>query len=392
MTRIFLSPPHMAGRERELVAEAFDSNYVAPAGPMLERFESDMTRYTGIAHAVALSSGTAALHLALRLLDVGPGTRVWLPSMTFIGGVSPVLYQGAEPVFFDVDPGSWTMDAALVEQALEAAAADGTLPAAIVPADLYGQCSDLQRIVAAAARYGIPVVCDSAEALGSRRGGRHSGKGARATVLSFNGNKIITTSGGGMLLSDDAELIAEARYLSQQARRPAIHYEHTEIGYNYRLSNVSAAIGVGQLEQIEEKVARRRQIFERYAEAFVDIPDLGFMPEASGTRCNRWLTCMLFGRERASGIVQHVIARCEAADIETRPLWKPMHLQPVFSGTAFVGRDHAADLFARGLCLPSGSGMSGQEQQRVISVVTAAIAEWDRQGAGEAGPGGRSGL
>lgn len=369
MARIHLSAPHIAGRERSLVDEVFESNYVAPAGEMLDRFEADLSRYTGVAHCVALSSGTAALHLALLNLGLNSGDEIWTSSMTFMGGVSPITFVNARPVFFDLDPDRWTLDPSLLNEELRKAATENRLPKAIVPTDLYGQACDLSAINALAAEYGIPVICDSAEALGALVHGQHAGRGAKAMVLSFNGNKIITSSGGGALLSDDAAFVARARYLSTQARQPVPHYEHTEIGYNYRLSNVSAAIGVGQLEQIEDKVARRRAIFSRYQTELGDLAGLSFMPEPAGLRSTRWLTCLTINQSEAGFASVHVGKRLEAEDIESRPLWKPMHMQPVFSGSRMVGGAVSEGLFANGLCLPSGSGMTDDEQTRVISTV-----------------------
>ena len=369
MKRIFLSPPDVSGRERELVEEVFASNYVAPAGRMLGAFERAVARYTGIANAVAVNSGTAALHLALRHLGIGEGDEVWTSSMTFIGGASPIVFQRATPVFFDVCKTGWTIDCDLVEEALARAAASGVLPRAIVPTDLYGQSCDLDRLLALGLEYGVAIITDSAEALGARYKDRHAGKGAGASILSFNGNKIITTSGGGMLLSDDAWLIEHARFLSTQAREQVAHYEHLEIGYNYRMSNVSAAIGLGQIEQISEKIARRRQIFARYVQELSVIEGIDFMPEPSYATSTRWLSCVTLDPARISAHRDVIMRACEEVDIEVRPLWKPMHLQPVFAGARFVGPGLCAELFETGLCLPSGSGMTDEDQSRVIDVV-----------------------
>lgn len=369
MTRIFLSPPDISGRERDLVDQVFESNYVAPAGEMLERFEQDIAKYTGIAHGVAVSSGTAALHLALRLAGVTSGDEVWTSAMTFIGGVSPITYVGATPVFFDISPTSWTIDCDLLEEALEKASHENRLPKAIVPTDLYGQACDHERLNELGARFGVTIVSDSAEALGAFQKKRHAGKGAQSTILSFNGNKIITTSGGGMLLSDDEKIVSRARNLSTQARRNTTHYEHTEIGYNYRMSNVCAAIGVGQLEQLEEKITRRREIFSTYEKHLSGDPGLDFMPEPEDRRSTRWLTCLTIDPEVSSATTGNLQKVCEQADIEVRPLWKPMHLQPVFTGTRFIGSGHCERLFETGLCLPSGSGLSEADQDRVIEVL-----------------------
>ncbi|MBL4756922.1 MAG: aminotransferase class I/II-fold pyridoxal phosphate-dependent enzyme [Rhizobiales bacterium] len=371
--KIFLSPPDISGRERVLVDEVFDSNFIAPAGEMLTRFENDMCAYTGIKHAVALSSGTAALHLALRIAGIGPGDEVWTSSMTFIGGASPIIYLGAVPVFFDLSPDSWTIDCDLLEENLKEAAHSGKLPKAIVPTDLYGQSCDLDRLVDLSAQFDVPIIADSAEALGAFFKGRHAGKGTHSAILSFNGNKIITTSGGGMLLSDDPKTIEYARKLSTQAREPVVHYEHTEIGYNYRMSNVCAAIGVGQLEQIEEKITKRRAIFERYVEAFSKFQGVGFMPEPKDRRSSRWLTCLTIDPDMQDARLDNILSVCDAAQIEVRPLWKPMHMQPVFANTRFVGSGFCERLFATGLCLPSGSALSGQDQDRVIDIITGAL-------------------
>ena len=369
MRRIFMSAPDISGRERDLVGEAFDSNYVAPAGPMLARFEADVCAYTGFSHAVALTTATAALHLTMRLCEVGPGDEVWTASATFIGGAGPIHYAGGTPVFFDSEAASWTMDPALVVEALDEANRQNRLPRLVMSTDLYGQACDIDPMIDACARYGVPFVSDSAEAVGAFYKGRHAGRGAKIAVLSFNGNKIITTSGGGMLLSDDAGIVDRARYLATQARQPFLHYEHTEIGYNYRMSNISAAIGIGQLEQIEQKVDRRRAIFARYAETLGRAPGVTMMPEPAERRSTNWLSCLTIDPAVAGTTSAAVIEACEANEIEVRPLWKPMHMQPVFEGTRFVGPGVCERLFETGICLPSGSGMSDAEQDRVIDVV-----------------------
>lgn len=372
MDRIFLSAPDISGRERELVNSVFDSNYIAPAGEMLNQFEADMCAYTGAKYAVALSSGTAALHLALQIAGIGEGDEVWTSSMTFIGGASPIIYRRATPVFFDLAEDSWTIDCDLLEEELHKAASAGKLPKAIVPTDLYGQSCDIDRLVQLGNEFDVQIIIDSAEALGAKYNGRHAGTGGHSAILSFNGNKMITTSGGGMLISDNQDVVDQARYLSTQAREPVVHYEHVNIGYNYRLSNVCAAIGVGQLEQIESKVARRRAIFDRYVEAFADLALISFMPEPQGRRSTRWLTCISVDEDSDSSSAE-IQAACDDANIEVRPLWKPMHMQPVFAGTRFVGRGFCEDLFVKGLCLPSGSGMTDEQQHRVIDTVRQSI-------------------
>jgi len=373
MTRIFLSAPDMSGRERECVTDAFDSNYIAPAGPMLQKFEAEVAAYTGISHALAASSGTASLHLSMQIAGVSQGDEVWTSSSNFIGGVSPIAYVKAQPVFIDSDRTSWTMDCDILEEALNKANQDNRLPSTIITTDLYGQGCNLDRIVELGNIYGVKVIADSAEALGAFRGDKHAGKGAWATIISFNGNKIITTSGGGMLLSDDQAIIDRARKLSTQAREPFPHYEHVEIGYNYRMSNVCAAIGVGQLEQIEKKVARRREIFANYKTAFSEIDGVGFMPEPADCRSTRWLSCITVDPQKISKSPNEILDICEQEEIEVRPLWKPMHLQPVFAGTRFIGSGFCEDLFKTGLCLPSGSGMPDTDQQRVIEILSKAL-------------------
>ncbi|MEF2146591.1 MAG: DegT/DnrJ/EryC1/StrS family aminotransferase [Desulfovibrionaceae bacterium] len=367
--RIFLSPPHMSGRERDYVDQAFASNYIAPLGPQVDAFERAFCEMSGFSHCVALSSGTAALHLALRLLDVGPGDVVMASSLTFIGSVSPVTFLGAQPVFIDADRATWNMDPALLAEAVENFARKGRLPKAVLPTDLYGQCCDLDAILDICRPYGIPVLADSAEAVGATYKGRHAGSGARAAAFSFNGNKIITTSGGGILASDHRALIEEARRLSQQARDPAPHYEHSTIGYNYRMSNLVAAVGLGQLEVLPERVQRRREIFDWYVERLGSLPGLEFMPEAEYGRSNRWLTALLFDKTVFGVGPERVRQALEAENIEARPLWKPMHLQPVFADEKVYGGQVSEELFERGLCLPSGTAMDEADLERVALVI-----------------------
>ena len=372
MSRIFLSAPDITGRERELITEVFDSNYIAPIGAMLNRFEDDMCQYTGFKHSVALASGTAALHLALRISGVSEGDEVWTTSMTFIGGCSPITFLGATPVFFDISSEHWTIDPDLLEEELRKAAKINKLPKVILPTDLYGQSCDLDRLIKICNQYEVTLIVDSAEAVGAFYKGRHAGSGSHCALFSFNGNKMMTTSGGGMLVSNDKSVIDTAQYLATQARQPVIHYEHTDIGYNYRLSNVCAAIGVGQLEQIESKVEKRRAHFDRYVEAFSNNDGVEFMPEPEGYRSTRWLTCLTLSK--ALKATRHDIQEaCNAAEIEVRPLWKPMHMQPVFKGVKMIGGAVSEDLFARGLCLPSGSGMPESDQQRVIDVIKSVL-------------------
>jgi dTDP-4-amino-4,6-dideoxygalactose transaminase len=368
LRRIYLSPPHVFGAEQSLVADVFASNWIAPLGPHVDAFETEFQDVVKVPHAVALSSGTAALHLAMELFGVGPGDAVICSSLTFSASANPIRYQRATPVFIDCDS-TWTLDPNLLEDALKSADVAGSRPKAVIAVDLYGQSADYEPILEVCDRHGVPLLEDAAEALGAHYRGRPSGGFGRLGIFSFNGNKIITTSGGGMLVSHEKALVDRARFLATQARDPAPHYEHSHIGYNYRLSNVLAAIGRGQLATLTERVAIRRRIFDRYVDGLADLPGVEFMPEADYGRSNRWLTCLtiapsLFGVDREA-----VRLALEAANIEARPVWKPMHLQPVFSGAPVFGGGVSARLFRDGLCLPSGSAMSSDEQDRVISVI-----------------------
>jgi pyridoxal phosphate-dependent aminotransferase EpsN len=368
--RIWLSRPHMGGDERGLVDEVFDSNFVAPVGPMLGRFEEEFASYLGGGvRCAAVNSGTAALHLALRIVGVGSGDSVWTTSMTFAGGAFPIIYQNAQPTFFDLSPESWTMSPDLLDEALQEAAKTGNLPKALVPTDLYGQSVDLDRFETACERYGVALVLDSAESVGAGYKNRKAGTGGNAAILSFNGNKIITTSGGGMLVSKDQALIDQAKFLSTQAREPFPHYEHETYGYNYRLSNVSAAIGVGQLRVLDERVKRRREINARYRAALDTIDGITFMPQPEWATSSCWLTALTFDPTRCGADRETIRLALLEEEIEARPLWKPMHLQKIFRGAPYVGSGFDESLFENGLCLPSGSDMSNAEQDMVIEVV-----------------------
>lgn len=356
----------MDGEERTLVEDAFDSNWIAPLGPHVTAFEQEMCERLGAAYACALSSGTAALHLALLMLGVGRDDEVWCSTLTFASSANVIRYVGATPVFVDSDLDSWNMDPALLAQGLEDAARDGKLPKAIIVVDLYGQCADWDPILEVCARWEVPVIEDAAEALGATYKGRCAGTFGEMAVLSFNGNKIITTSGGGMLLSPDEEHTKRALYLATQARDPAPHYQHSEVGYNYRLSNVLAAIGRGQLSRLDAKVSARRRIFDGYIDGLGDLPGLSFMPEAVFGRCNRWLTCLTVNPKDFGHTTKDIRLRLEALNIEARPVWKPMHLQPVFDDCRVLGGKVAAELFTNGLCLPSGSSLTKSDQDRVI--------------------------
>jgi len=371
---MFLSPPHLGGGEQSRVAEAFASNYIAPLGPQVDAFEAAFSAFTGIPHCLAVSSGTAAMHLALHCLGVGPGDLVLASSLTFIGSVSPARQLGAEVAFVDSAPDSWNMDPDLLCEALTRFAAEGRRVKAVIPTDIYGQCADYARLLDVCAPFGAALVADCAESMGARAGAgdddRHAGAwpGLAASIFSFNGNKIITTSGGGMLASDNADLMAHARKLSQQAREHAPHYEHKEIGYNYRMSNILAALGLGQLEVLEARVAQKRRIFRWYKEALADQPGLTFMPEAANGKANRWLTVVQMN-EPFDAAPEAVRQALETENIEARPVWKPMHLQPVFAGCRVFGGQIAEALFERGLCLPSGTAMNREDVDRVAGIV-----------------------
>ena len=369
--RIYLSRPHMSGNEQRHVAEAFASNFVAPLGPQLDAFEATVRDYLGAdVHCVGLSSGSAALHLALRIAGVGPGDEVWISSMTFAGGIFPVNYLGATPRFFDLDPTTWTIDTARLAEELAKAAAANCLPKAIVPTDLYGQSADLDRLETLAAQYGVRLIVDSAESLGaSYKNGRKAGSGGDAAILSFNGNKIITTSGGGMLVTRHKDWADEARFLATQARDPAPHYEHSTYGYNYRLSNICAAIGLGQMEVLDARVARRREIFKRY-KAALSRPGIAFMPEPNGQHSTRWLTALTIDPTKIGITREDIRLMLLDHQIEARPLWKPMHMQPLYAGAPYHGTGVDERLFANGLCLPSGSDMTDEQQDEVIERVT----------------------
>lgn len=365
---IYLSPPDVGSVERELLLDAFDSNWIAPLGPHVDAFETEFAHAIGGGHAAALSSGTAALHLALILLGVGKGDRVVVPTLTFAATANVVRYVGAEPVFVDADPKSWNLSPDLL---LEALGAPGRAPAAVITVDLYGQCADYDRIVPACERAGVPIIEDAAEALGATRGLKSAGRFGVLGAFSFNGNKIITTSGGGMLVSEDAGLVGKARHLASQARDPAPHYEHTNIGYNYRLSNLLAAVGRAQMRSLDVRVTKRRAIYDRYKAELGDLPGWSFQPEDPAGRSTRWLTCALVESAEFGATPGAICRHLQSHEIEARLLWKPMHLQPVFAECTTVGGSVASSLFARGLCLPSGSSLTYDEQTRVIELVRA---------------------
>jgi dTDP-4-amino-4,6-dideoxygalactose transaminase len=367
--RIYLSPPHLSGRELDFVKEAFSSNWIAPLGPMVDAFEREVCGYTGSANALALASGTAAVHLALLLLDVKAGDEVICSSLTFAGSAFPVVYLGATPVFVDSEASSWNMDPRLLDTAIADRIKKGKKPKAVIVVHCYGQSADMDAISAICSRHGIPIIEDAAESLGCLYKGRHTGTIARLGVLSFNGNKIITTSGGGMLLGHDAAEIGRAKYLSTQARENLPWYEHRSIGYNYRMSNIVAAIGRGQLTAIEERVARKRELFEIYKKELSGIPGIGFMPEPAWNRSNRWLTCITLSETQNGATTETVRLALERENIESRPFWKPMHMQPVFKGCPVYTNGLSEKLFSSGLCLPSGTAMSTSDLERIIGCI-----------------------
>lgn len=367
--RVFLSPPDMGLSERQLLLDAFDSNWIAPLGPHVDAFEREFAAAVGMPYAVAVSSGTAALHLALLAAGVRPGDLVITSTLTFVATANAVVYTGAEPVFIDVSPATWTIDPNLLDEELAALAKRGRRVAAVVAVDLYGQCADYARLEPICARYGVPLIEDAAEALGASYGDRAAGAFGCSAAFSFNGNKIITTSGGGMLVSNDRRTAERARHLATQARQPAPHYEHEEVGFNYRMSNLLAALGRGQLRSLPAKLSRRRRINEIYRDAFQQVPGITFMPEAPYGRSSCWLTCMTIDASTFGADREQVRLHLESRDIESRPVWKPMHLQPAFRSCPVRGGRVAAALFERGLCLPSGSSLQQADQARVMAAI-----------------------
>lgn len=367
--RIYLSPPHLCGQEEVFVQDAFASNWVAPLGPHVDAFEQELIQYTGTAACTALSSGTAALHLALILADVGPGDRVICPSFTFSASANPITYLGAEPVFVDSETLTWNMDPALCEEAIQWCIREGRAPKAIIVVHLYGMPAQMDAFLALAERYHIPLIEDAAESLGSYYREKLTGTWGDFGVFSFNGNKIITTSGGGALAGKDAAAIAQAKFLATQARDPAPHYQHSTIGYNYRMSNICAAIGRGQMTVLDERVQARRRVYDHYRNALAEVPGFTFLPEPPGHFSNRWLTTLLIDPAVARTDTDTIRLRLAAAGIEARPLWKPMHLQPVFSRARAFVNGHSERFFQQGICLPSGSALSTAQQDEVIDLL-----------------------
>jgi dTDP-4-amino-4,6-dideoxygalactose transaminase len=364
--KILLSTPHMGDDERVFVEEAFRTNWIAPLGPNVDAFEAEVAEIVSVGHAAALSSGTAAIHIGLRLLDVKAGDKVFCSTFTFAASANPIVYQGAEPVFIDSDTESWNMSPVALERAFEHARIEGWMPRAVIIVNLYGQSADMDALIPICDKYGVPVIEDAAESLGATYKGKASGSFGKLGVFSFNGNKIITTSGGGMLISNDPHLIERARFLSTQARDPAPHYEHTEIGYNYRMSNILAGVGRGQLMVLKQRVEARRCVFQTYADSMADITEIEWMPEPEWSRSTRWLSTATITSSSST-----LIAGLAAELIEARPLWKPMHRQPVYAECRYftAGNDSVSDrLFETGVCFPSGSNMTSDQMQRIIDV------------------------
>jgi len=372
--RIYLSPPHLSGRESELVAEAIESNWIAPLGPHVDAFERELADVAGVPHAVALSSGTAALHLALVVYGIGTGDEVACSDMTFAASANAIAYTGATPFFVDCDRSTWTIDPDLLDRAISARRAAGALIRAVVAVDLYGQCCDYAALHEVCARHDLILIQDAAESLGATYQGAPAGGQGTMAAFSFNGNKIITTSGGGMLVSYNDKTIEHARKLSTQAREPVAHYEHLEVGFNYRMSNLLAALGRAQLESLPERVATRRRIRDRYRALLEDVPGISFMPDAAYGEGNAWLTCILVDPDAFGADREAIRLALEAEDIEARPLWKPMHLQPIYAAHTTFGGEVSARLFERGLCLPSGSALTDEQQDRVVAGMLAARA------------------
>ena len=365
--RIYLSPPHMGEKERKYLSDAFDSNWIAPLGPHVDGFENEMAEYLGVKHAAALSSGSGALHLALKIAGIKEGDRVLCPSLTFSASANVILYEKAQPIFIDSDLITWAIDLAACEKAMQK-----YKPKALISVDLYGQSCNYNAITDLCGKYNVLLIEDAAEALGADFKSKKCGSFGEMGILSFNGNKIITTSGGGMLVSNNEEYVKKARFLATQARESELHYEHKELGYNYRMSNLLAAVGRGQLEVIDDRVSTRRSIFNRYEKALSHVDGFTFMQEADYGKSNRWLTTLTVD-ERVTGISRtQIIDALEKENIESRPVWKPMHMQPLYKKCEYVrsdNRDVSAELFENGLCLPSGSGLSEGGQDRIIDII-----------------------
>ena len=380
---ICLSPPHMSGLEQGYVADAFASNWIAPLGPHVDALESTVAKYVGAKGAAALSSGTAALHLALKCAGIQRNDWVFCSSLTFAASANPILYEGAKPVFIDSEPESWNMSPDALARAFADARRESRTPKAVIIVNLYGQSADMDSLLTICDSYGAVVIEDAAESLGATYKGKASGTFGKYGMYSFNGNKIITTSGGGMLVSDDLEALQKVRYWATQARDPARHYQHSEIGYNYRLSNIAAAIGRGQMCVIDERINKKRQIFERYYSELSNYCGIEFMPEASYGQSNRWLTTLTVDPERANITANEFMDALAEDDIESRPVWKPLHLQPIFGAYPYyshrIGESVSDRLFEHGVCLPSGTNMTEEEQDRVVGVIKESLRQHDQR-------------
>lgn len=375
--RIYLSSPHMSGNEQKYIQDAFDTNWIAPLGPNVDAFEKELASFVGAKDAAAVSSGTAAIHLALRLLGVQKGDKVFCSSLTFVASANPIVYLGAEPIFIDSEPETWNMSPQALERALRDANKEGELPKAVIVVNLYGQSAKMDEILSLCNEYDVPVIEDAAESLGSTYKGKVSGTFGKFGVYSFNGNKIITTSGGGMLVSDDVEALQKARFLATQARDLAPHYQHSEMGYNYRMSNILAGVGRAQLEVLEDRVRARRFIFEQYYQEFSSIPGFHFMPELENTCSNRWLTTLTIDEKEAGISIESLLESLAEENIEARPVWKPLHMQPLFEGMKYYPHSEnnnvSEQLFKMGICLPSSSNMTEEDQRRVIQCIKNAL-------------------
>lgn len=371
--RIYLASPHMGGMEQKFVQEAFDTNWVAPLGPNVNNFEKEVAEYVGAKDAAVLVSGTSAIHLALKALAMKAGDRVFCTSLTFAASCNPIMYEKGEPVFIDSEPESWNMSPMALEKAFVKAKNENKMPIAVIVVHLYGQSADMDKIMAICEKYNTPIIEDAAESLGATYKGKQTGTFGKFGIFSFNGNKIITTSGGGMLISDDSERIAKARFWSTQSRDNERHYEHTELGYNYRMSNITAGIGRGQLRVLDERIAQKKHIFERYNEAFKDIEDIEMMPICEYGEPNYWLSCMTL-KEGSRVKPLDIILALEEKNIESRPIWKPMHIQPYYSEFDFFSHNDEGisvgeDIFNRGVCLPSDTKMSVEDMKKVADIV-----------------------
>lgn len=383
-SKIYLSPPHMSGDEKRYIDEAFETNWIAPLGPNVDAFEKELASYVGVSEAVAVSSGTAAIHLALSLLEVTKGDIVFCSTLTFVASANPIIYQGAEPVFIDSEPETWNMSPEALKRALQDAFIQGKLPKAVIVVNLYGQSAKMDQILSLCNQYNVPVIEDAAESLGSTYKGKASGSFGKFGVYSFNGNKIITTSGGGMLVSNDIDALQKARFLATQARDSAPHYQHSQLGYNYRMSNILAGVGRAQLQVLENRVETRRKIFERYYQELSGLSGIAFMPELSNTKTNRWLTVLTVNEKEAGTSAAELVQAFTEQNIEARPVWKPLHMQPLFKGARYYSHDENKDvaqqLFKTGICLPSGSSMTEGEQNKVIECLKKGLRVLNKEG------------